>query len=89
MKLIRVFTIFTIFVFQDVLCARILVLLPFTGKSHYLNIQPIARELSKRGHDLTVVSTYEDKDANYTQLLVKKRMMWEKRKLYHLFISGI
>lgn len=80
MKLIYALVLFTIFTFQDALSARILVLLPFTGKSHYLNIQPIVRELANRGHDLTVVATYEDKGSNYTQLLLKKRMMWEKRE---------
>ncbi|KAG6455502.1 UDP-glucosyltransferase 2 [Manduca sexta] len=39
-------------------CYKILALLPYPGKSHYMVFEPILEELTKRGHHLTVVSFF-------------------------------
>lgn len=43
---------------------RILCLLPYPGKSHYMVFEPILRELTYRGHQLTVVSFFPNPDEN-------------------------
>ncbi|KAK9870919.1 hypothetical protein WA026_009881 [Henosepilachna vigintioctopunctata] len=60
MKLTSVFSCFCVvinFVFP-IQCYKILGLLPYTGKSHMDVILPFMKELSKRGHEVTVLSHY-------------------------------
>ncbi|KAK5643189.1 hypothetical protein RI129_007034 [Pyrocoelia pectoralis] len=39
-------------------CLKILGVFPFTGRSHFLIFEPLLVELSKRGHDVTVMSSF-------------------------------
>lgn len=41
---------------------KILGLFPHPGKSHFYFFQPILRELAGRGHDVTVISPFPDKN---------------------------
>lgn len=41
---------------------KILGLFPHPGKSHFYFFHPILRELAERGHDVTVVSSFPDKN---------------------------
>lgn len=53
---------------QSVNGARILVLFPVPSYSHQIVYHPILRELSKRGHELVVLTADVFKDENYTQI---------------------
>lgn len=52
--------------------AKILGLVPIPSKSHYIVIGRLLKELSKRGHEVTVVSAFskEKPIANYTHVRV-------------------
>lgn len=80
------------FVFQDILklyvffliivlneCANILYSIPFTSKSHYIMLRPIGLELARRGHNVTVITPFREKDppANYHEVLVDFKEIWE------------
>ncbi|XP_077291127.1 UDP-glycosyltransferase UGT5-like [Arctopsyche grandis] len=77
MKLLGIVALLIQVLIQQTSSARILVLLPFSGKSHFIFMLPIVNELVNRGHDLTVIAPYEEKNAKYTQIIVEKRMLWE------------
>lgn len=53
--------------------ANILVFAPMQFKSHFHGFQPLFKELSNRGHNLTVVSTFPLKTpyANYTDIPIQ------------------
>uniref|UniRef100_A0A1Y1LL43 UDP-glucuronosyltransferase n=1 Tax=Photinus pyralis TaxID=7054 RepID=A0A1Y1LL43_PHOPY len=39
-------------------CLKILGVFPFTGRSHFLIFEPLLKELSRRGHEVTVMSSF-------------------------------
>lgn len=45
-------------------CYKILCLLPYPGRSHYMVFEPLIEELSARGHHLTVVSFFPSQESN-------------------------
>lgn len=59
-----------VFMFMGIDCARILVLTPFPGRSHWIVMEPLFQELSARGHKLTVFSAFPQNKplANYTDV---------------------
>lgn len=50
--------------------SNILVFMPMPFKSHFRGFQPLFEELSRRGHNVTVVSSYPQNRqiANYTEI---------------------
>lgn len=52
------------------LCANILVFMPMPIKSHFRGFQPLFEELSHRGHNVTVVSSFplDHPVDNYTDI---------------------
>lgn len=67
---------------------KILVLVPFNGKSHWIYMQTFIKELLNRGHDLTTITSIsmgDQKTPNYTEVLIDPPMNMEKiRKLNKL-----
>lgn len=82
MKLLCIVALLLQVLIHQISSAKILVLLPFSGKSHFIFMLPIVQELANRGHDLTVIAPYEEKNSNYTQIIVEKRMLWELRECF-------
>lgn len=58
---------------------KILGIFPFQGKSHFFVFEPYLRELARRGHDVTVISYFPQKQVilNYTDISLA-----EKGKIY-------
>lgn len=50
---------------------RILCLLPFNGKSHFVLFEALCKGLAKRGHQIDVISHFPSKEpiANYTDIV--------------------
>lgn len=82
MKILGTVLVFCSLIIGAINAARILALMPFPGKSHYINIQPIMQRLAERGHDVTVVTTHTEKNPpkNYHQIVVDNRPLWEACK---------
>lgn len=59
-----------VFALQIVEGAKILALVPLAARSHWIIMEPLFRELASRGHQLTVYSTFPQKQplANYTDI---------------------
>lgn len=55
---------------NEVSSLKILGILPYEGKSHFFLFEPYLRELARRGHDVTVISHFPQKQAvkNYTDI---------------------
>ncbi|XP_061717978.1 UDP-glycosyltransferase UGT5-like isoform X1 [Cydia pomonella] len=55
---------------SDVNCLKILAVNPYQGKSHYFVFQPLLLELAKRGHDVTTISYFPQKQPvkNFTDI---------------------
>lgn len=51
--------------------AQILAFLPLYVTSHQLTYRPIFRELAKRGHDITFVTSIPDPTATYKQIIIE------------------
>lgn len=74
--------IFLLFVIiQFINAAKILVVVPFTSKSHHIFIQPIVKEIASRGHEVTF----------YTALSIGKNVTNIKEVIVSdaLFNSGL
>lgn len=54
-------------------CVDILAVFPTISKSHFVVFEPLLKELSKRGHNLTVISTFSQSKSvdNYTNIDVR------------------
>ncbi|XP_072948767.1 uncharacterized protein [Epargyreus clarus] len=59
--------------------ANILMVIPFTSKSHYIMLSPIGLELAKRGHNVTVITALQERNPppNYHQVLVENKEIWD------------
>lgn len=81
--------ILTVLISEQSQGARILSLLTFPGKSHYINVQPIMQELAERGHEVTVITANPEKNPppNYNQIVIDNRPFWESCK-YILMLSS-
>lgn len=69
--------------------ARILAVLPVFIKSHAIFTHSIVRELAVRGHDVTIITPFEDVDPppNYKQILADKKTCWDEGKvLFFVFV---
>ncbi|VVC99840.1 unnamed protein product [Leptidea sinapis] len=66
----RLMFVFFLIAIANVQCARILALLPHTGKSHHMVFEPLFVKLAERGHQLTVASFFPLKNspANYSEI---------------------
>lgn len=56
---------------------KILVLVPFNGKSHWVYMQVFIEALLDRGHEVTTVTSFsmgDQKIANYTEILIDPPM---------------
>ncbi|KAL4713974.1 hypothetical protein ACJJTC_005605 [Scirpophaga incertulas] len=53
-------------------CANVLFMMTYIGKSQYIMLKPIALELARRGHNVTVISVFKENNPpeNYHQVLV-------------------
>jgi glucuronosyltransferase len=67
----------TLLIFDTSTGAKILGIFPFHARSHTFVATALMRELAQRGHEVTVVSHYSQKEkvANYTEIIVKTTMM--------------
>lgn len=66
--------------FKEVSSLKILGIFPYQGKSHFFVFQPYLHELVKRGHDVTVISYFPQKQPiqNYTDIsLAGKEKIYE------------
>lgn len=68
--------------------ARILAVLPVYIKSHAIFTHVIVKELAIRGHDVTIITPFEDTNPppNYKQILADKKTIWDEGK-YFFFIK--
>ncbi|XP_039753666.1 UDP-glycosyltransferase UGT5-like [Pararge aegeria] len=59
--------------------ANILYVIPFSAMSHYIFLKSIGLELAHRGHNVTVITTFMEKNPppNYRQISVVNKNMWE------------
>lgn len=53
---------------------KILAIVPFAGKSHFFAFEPLFKELAKRGHQMTVISEFPQKNPlpNYRDVPLKQ-----------------
>ncbi|XP_065354386.1 UDP-glycosyltransferase UGT5-like [Calliphora vicina] len=60
------------FTVQNVECAKILAVFAFPGPSQYILVQPYLKALAAKGHELTVINAFPQKQpiANYRDVLV-------------------
>ncbi|XP_065354385.1 UDP-glycosyltransferase UGT5-like [Calliphora vicina] len=60
------------FTVQNVTCAKILALFPFPGPSQYILVQPYLKALAAKGHELTVINAFPQKQpiSNFRDVLV-------------------
>jgi len=80
MKLSLVWTIFTFLVLAG--CAtssKILFVVSFPGKSHWLMFEHVIYELLNRGHEVTAITNYElvTDSKNYRSLIIAPRFDWD------------
>uniref|UniRef100_A0A1B6CCZ4 UDP-glucuronosyltransferase n=1 Tax=Clastoptera arizonana TaxID=38151 RepID=A0A1B6CCZ4_9HEMI len=61
-----------VLVLSYVRCERILAVFPFPGKSHFYSFEPLLTELTRRGHDVTVISHFPrtTPQMNYTDVVL-------------------
>ncbi|XP_070496786.1 UDP-glycosyltransferase UGT4-like [Chironomus tepperi] len=61
--------------------SRILFLVAFPGKSHWLMFQPVINELLNRGHEVTAITHYPLKtdSGNYKEILINPPWVWDER----------
>ncbi|XP_018319636.1 UDP-glucuronosyltransferase 2B31 [Agrilus planipennis] len=63
MNLIVSFTALIIFIFVPVVSNyRILALIPYNGRSHFIMFEPLLKELASRGHEVDVLSHFPQKE---------------------------
>lgn len=65
--------IFSLIYFENVKSAKILVVFPSINKSNYIFSRLLLKELAIRGHELTIISTFNPKEyeGNVTQIQIK------------------
>lgn len=64
-KICSIYTLIFLMLCQtsvDAVSLKILGIFPHPGKSHFYFFHPILRELAERGHDVTVLSPFPDKN---------------------------
>ncbi|KAG5675502.1 putative UDP-glycosyltransferase [Polypedilum vanderplanki] len=61
--------------------SKILFLVAFPGKSHWLMFEPVINELLNRGHEVTAITHYPLKtdSKNYHEILINPSWIWEDR----------
>ncbi|XP_013186832.2 UDP-glycosyltransferase UGT5 [Amyelois transitella] len=59
--------------------ANILYVIPFSSKSHYIFLKPIGLELARRGHNVTVITSYKEAKPpkTYHEVMVDNKSIWE------------
>ncbi|XP_072948816.1 UDP-glycosyltransferase UGT5-like isoform X2 [Epargyreus clarus] len=59
--------------------ANILIVTPFSSKSHYIMLSPIGLELAKRGHNVTIITSIKQLNPppNYHQVMVENKEIWD------------
>lgn len=67
--------------YQNVSSYRILAVLPAPSKSHYYIGQSLMRGLAENGHDVTVISSFKEKNpiANYTEVFLENSWIESRR----------
>lgn len=65
-------------------CARILGVFPLPGKSHYILGSALMKELAERGHDVTIITPFTEKEkpknGSYTEIELFELMKEMKSK---------
>nr|XP_018911268.1 PREDICTED: UDP-glucuronosyltransferase 2C1-like [Bemisia tabaci] len=51
-------------------CFKALFLFPFPGKSHFGALSVLAEELARKGHDVTVLTHFPNKEASYKEIVL-------------------
>jgi glucuronosyltransferase len=74
----RLLSLSILLLLDSSLGARILAVFPIYIKSHSIFTHPIAKELARRGHDVTIITPFEDPDKlpNYKEILSAKETLW-------------
>lgn len=59
--------------------ANILYVIPFTTKSHYIMLRPIGLELARRGHNVTAITAFVEKNhpPTYHQVVADNIKFWD------------
>ncbi|XP_067003541.2 UDP-glycosyltransferase UGT5 isoform X2 [Anabrus simplex] len=71
-QIISVVLLLLVITADDSQSAKILGLFPFPARSHLISITALMKELARRGHQVTVVSSFPSPPmANYTDIIVK------------------
>lgn len=80
---------FILFFFQTYYAANILIVIPYSGKSHYIMQRPIGIELARRGHNVTVITAFKETEfpVNYHQVLVSDEKIWDMVGKYDLLVT--
>ncbi|XP_073955954.1 UDP-glucosyltransferase 2-like isoform X1 [Choristoneura fumiferana] len=72
----------TILILKCLICesAKILYVMPFTARSHYIGMKNLALELASRGHDVYAITPFREPEAplTYHQLMVSNVSFWTK-----------
>ncbi|CAK1556338.1 unnamed protein product [Leptosia nina] len=59
--------------------ANILYIVPFPSKSHDIFFRPIGLELAKRGHNVTVITSFDvpNPPKNYHKIVIERKELWD------------
>lgn len=73
LKTFLFFIIISLIYFENVKSARILAVFPSINKSNFIFSSLLLKELAIRGHELTIISTFNPReyDGNVTQIQIK------------------
>ncbi|KAL3270165.1 hypothetical protein HHI36_009222 [Cryptolaemus montrouzieri] len=77
---INLFILFSVFTFHGIDGAKILGIFPVVGQSHYLAGSTLMKILAEKGHDVTIISPFSEKNPpkNYKEVVLKG--VYEKAK---------
>lgn len=89
MKLLLALSVIVLFGFQSSTCHKILILTPFNGPSHWLMFQHYINELTERGHELTVITSFKTNAPNYTEILIDPQSNFAEKCKFRLSASFI
>lgn len=82
MKLVLALSVTLLIGFQSATCHKILVLTPFNGPSHWFMFQHFINELTERGHELTVITSFKANNHNYTEILIDPQSNFAEKCKY-------
>ncbi|CAO1355349.1 unnamed protein product, partial [Diamesa hyperborea] len=78
-KLILLLAVFTVAAVSDVNSSKILFLVSFAGKSHWMMFEHVIYELLNKGHEVTAITHYQLKtdSKNYREIIIDPPWDWD------------